>query len=284
MAESKKRRPLTGKIALAIYVIACLALFVYIRFPFDVLKDTLEESLTRGLGRDVSLGHLRTGVPFSISVDGIRIDTVPVVDRLSVRFGIMSLFSGYWSLFMDADLPSGTGTGVLKTPVYSPGQTIDVTFDVEQVDVAVFSRLLPSEYQPKGTITGSAAIQSSTESFERATGDVMFFWTQGGMPISIPAFPLSEIPFERLDVQARLDRGVLTLEKADMTGDISGSVKGALQLARDIRRSRMNLSGEVILPDSIKNLLGMRRASAGGPVRFSLRGSLDRPQFRVLSR
>ncbi|HDP25852.1 MAG TPA: type II secretion system protein GspN [Deltaproteobacteria bacterium] len=284
MAETKRKRSFYGIVALVVYGVVCLALFLYLRFPYDILKDTLEDSLSSAFGRDVSIGHVHPGLPFSLAVDGLRIDAVPVLDRIIVRPAMMGLLAGSVSLDLKANLPSGSGTGTVKTPIVGFGQTMKATLNVEDVDLAKLSGLLPPEYQPRGIITGSADIQTTTNSFERATGDIAFLWKQGGLPISIPAVPLSEIGFEVLDVQARFDRGVLSLEKAEMTGEISGSMKGALQITQNLSRSRINFSGEVMLPESMMNLLGTRRTSTGGPVRFSLRGSLDRPLFRLLSR
>jgi hypothetical protein len=51
-----------------------------------------------------------------------------------------------------------------------------------------------------------------------------------------------------------------------------------------LSRTRLNLSGEIGMPADMALLVGAQTSSSSERVKFSLRGTVDRPRFRVLNR
>jgi hypothetical protein len=96
------------------------------------------------------------------------------------------------------------------------------------------------------------------------------------------SLPFDALIFENMELDGRIDKGLLSLEKADFSGEFSGSMRGNVRFMNEIKRSRLAITGELNLPDSVKKSLGPLYDSSGQANRFSLRGSIERPRFRMM--
>jgi type II secretion system protein N len=284
MARTKKGYSFWVKAGFVLYAIFCLIVFIYIQFPYDTLKDRMEQTLSRTLKSEVSLGHMHAHLPLGLAADGLDINTVPVATKLTFHPQFTRLFFGSFGMDISAQLLSGEIEGFVATPVGGMGKTVDIVLDAQRVDFAAFSKLLPAHIQPRGIISGHAELQGPPDSIDKVSGSASLVWKDGSLPLSIPTVPLDAIAFKSVEVDAYLDKGMLTIDRGELNGDISGTVKGAIRVRELFERSRLNLTGEVILPDNMKGLFGLKNQDPAAGLKFSLRGTLGSPRFRMLSR
>ncbi len=266
------------------YAVFCLILFVYLRFPYDTLKGRIESTLGSVLGAEVSLGHLSSSLPLGLAADGLDINAVPVATKLLFHPRLSAIFSGRLGLDVRAVLDTGDARARIGTPILSIGDPVEAVFDIEDMDPAPLARLVAAGRQVKGLISGQATLSGSPGSLQKAQAKVSFVWKDGSIPLSVPAIPVDALAFKTLEVAASMDKGMLTIEQAELSGDISGTVKGSVRVQDNVERSRLNLTGELQLPQELKTLFGMANGSGSQGVKFSLRGTVDNPRFRVLSR
>lgn len=284
MDRAKKGYSFWAKVGFTVYVIVCLIIFIYIQFPYDMLKDRLEQTLSRVFTADVSLGHMSAHFPLGLAADSLDINGVPVATKLTFHPEFTPLFFGRFGIDIFAQLSAGTLDGFVETPVKGMGKTVELVLDAQDVDPAAFSELLPAHIQPKGIISGHAVLAGPPDSIDKAQGTIAVVWKDGSIPLSVPALPIDALGFKSFEIDARMEKGMLTIDRAELNGDISGTVKGAIRVRELFERSRLNLTGEVLLPEGMKSLFGLKNDDASGGLKFSLRGTLGSPRFRILSR
>jgi type II secretion system protein N len=271
-----------------LYLLFCLVLFVLVRFPYDTFRGRLEGAMSSLAGRPVALGHISSSLPFGLKIEGVSIDENPFARELKIRPGLISLLSGRLDLNMAALFPSGSLAGSVRTPLDAAFESLRVSARMDDLDSQVFQSLFPSGTGLRGPITGTFELSRPNASFREMEGRADIVWKDGYLPIphshlSLP-LPVDGIQFTMLEVESVMEKGLVTLERVELAGDISGTVTGSVRIMEPLSRSRLNLTGEIGLPPDLALLLGSQAGSSTERVRFSLRGTLDRPRFRILNR
>ncbi|HON37791.1 MAG: type II secretion system protein GspN [Desulfomonilia bacterium] len=288
MADEKKFSPRMAKAGLGLYLFFCLVLFVLVRFPYDTFRGRLEETMSSLIGRPVALGHISSSLPFGLKVEGVSIGENPFAKELKIRPGLISLLTGSLDLDMEAFFPSGSLSGRVRTPLGTMGESLSVSARMDGLDSQAFQSLFPSGVQPRGIVSGTIDLSRPNASPREMEGRADIIWKDGYLPIphsqlNLP-LPLDGIQFTTLKVESVVEKGLVTLENIELAGDISGSIKGTIRIMEPFSRSRLNLTGEVGLPPDLAQLLGPQAGPSTNGMRFSLRGTLDRPRFRLLNR
>lgn len=284
MAETSAKHPLWLKIGFVLYALICLIVFVYVLFPYDVIKERVEESLTLAMGSEVTLGHIRPSLLWGFTIDGLNVKGVRIARELTISPRPLSLFTGTLGLGFNAAMASsGGGEGFLRMPFKKSKKPMEVSLAVTNMDMSSLATLFPPSAKPKGNVSGEFSLVTPRDSFERATGSLTLSWKKGTLPLNLDTLPIDALNFETLDLDARIDKGVVSIEKADLSGEISGTMTGSIRFSKNINRSRLNIAGELSLPEYMRNALGVGMQTSGQGTRFSLRGSLERPRFRMLT-
>jgi hypothetical protein len=136
--------------------------------------------------------------------------------------------------------------------------------------------------KPRGTVSGELNLKTPRDSLEKAIGSLALTWKKGSLPLGMVTLPFDALTFENLELDGTIDKGLLNFEKVEFTGDFAGTMTGSIRLSRDIKRSRLNITGEMTLPETMRKALGADSATSGQGTRFSLRGSIEKPRFRML--
>lgn len=227
-------------VAYPAFYLFCLALFFYLTFPLDRLKDRVTaeiEKRARG-GERVEIGKLTpyfiTGVevtnaklylPADESAaprtdDGPAKDSVIAIDLAHVRVRMLPLLLGrvrvdFWASTMGGEIqgtaPVGSGQG-------------DVELDVSHVDISKLDPLLHGAGVPplRGLATGKLALNAPNGKFQKANGtlelriadaSVSDGKTKIGGFIELPTAKLGE-----LTLLAEAKDGVLKVEKLAAAG------------------------------------------------------------------
>jgi len=173
--------------------------------------------------------------------------------------------------------------GHMMLPFRKDKSPMNITVNMTNVDLAAISKVFPPNLTPKGIVSGELNLTTLRNSLDKATGNLALTWKKGTLPLGMESLPFDSLIFENLDFDGRIDKGLLNLEKVDFIGEFSGTMNGSIRFSSEIKRSRLAISGELNLPESIKKSLGPEYDSSGQGTRFSLRGSIERPRFRMLS-
>ncbi|MCU0576823.1 MAG: type II secretion system protein GspN [Desulfobacterota bacterium] len=282
MADVRARSGLWIKAGLGLYAFVCIVLFIWMRFPYDSLKYRIEDALTGVLGAPVALGHIEPSLLWGFRVDSIEIRGNQVAKKLSISPRPWEMFRSSLGFGFHADLVSGTTEGLMRLPFRKSKRPMEITLDLANVDLNGLSKVFPANMKPRGTVSGELNLKTPRDSLEKAIGSLALTWKKGSLPLGMVTLPFDALTFENLELDGTIDKGLLNFEKVEFTGDFAGTMTGSIRLSRDIKRSRLNITGEMTLPETMRNALGADSASSGQGTRFSLRGSIEKPRFRML--
>jgi len=283
MVDAGPRYRILIKIGLGLYAALCLVVFIWIRFSYDSIKYKVEDALTNVIGNQVTLGHIKPNLLWGFTVERMEIKGVPVAKRLTISPKPWDIFRGSLGFGFHADLVSGMTDGHMMLPFRKDKSPMNITVNMTNVDLAALSKVFPPNLTPKGIVSGELNLTTLRNSLDKATGNLALTWKKGTLPLGMESLPFDSLIFENLDFDGRIDKGLLNLEKVDFIGEFSGTMNGSIRFSSEIKRSRLAISGELNLPESIKKSLGPEYDSSGQGTRFSLRGSIERPRFRMLS-
>lgn len=282
MADVRRGSSLWIRIGLGLYACVCLVFFVWMRFPYDSLKFRIEDALTRVLGAPAVLGHIEPTLLGGFRINGIEIKGSRVTGEVTVNPLPWEVLRGSLGFTYHAVLVAGTADGRMRLPFRKSKRPMELTIDMENVDLNGMSPILPPTMKLKGVVSGEISLTTPRESFDKATGGLALSWKKGSLPLGMPSLPFDALTFDTLDLEGSIDKGLLNLEKAEFTGDYSGTMTGSIRLSRDVKRSRLNITGEVTLPEAMRKALVSDSISPGQGTRFTLRGSVEKPRFRLL--
>lgn len=283
MADGRRGVPFLEKVGVAAFCIVCLVVFISIRFPYDTFRGTLEGAFSKALNQPVTLGHVHARFPFGCTVDGMSVNRKPYAKELVIYPHLLSLLTGSMGMDVKAVFPTGSVACSFDKPFGIAQKSVRASFNMENFDTTLIHTLFSTSTQPKGFITGTVEMAGMSSSVRNMGGKASIVWKDGFIPLADSQLPIDGLKFKTMQMNSRIENGVLTLEKMELKGDVSGTAKGAVRLMEPLRRSRLSLSGEIALPQGMAATMGAAQGvPPRGMVRFSLRGTLDRPRFRIL--
>ncbi len=282
MARLQARPDLPLWVGFGVYTLACFLLFTWIRFPYDALRPRMENALARNLGLEVSLGHVRPSLTGGLVVEGVRMHENPVAKKVSISPRPWEAFRGVVGLGFRAELASGSLEGRARIPYRKGSRPLDVVLDMREMDLAAFGEVFPPATRPKGSVSGEIRLAAVGGAIDRSAGSVNLSWKKGSIPLNMPSLPFDALVFETLDLEGGIQGGQLTLDRGEFTGEFSGTFTGSVRLGKDARRTRLNITGEINIPDSVRASLGPAAPPPGQAAKFSLRGSVEKPRFRFM--
>jgi type II secretion system protein N len=284
MADAHAKHPLWLKIGFGLSAFVLLLLFTHVLFPYDMIKARVEEGLSQNLGSDVSLGHIKPGFLWGFTVDGLDIKGVKIADKVKISPRLFDLMTGTLGFsFKVYFISSGLGEGYVSLPPQKSKRPLEMSLSLVNVNMSGLSFFFPPSVKPGGIVNGEFSIVTPRESFETATGFLSFNWNKGIMPVKFDEFPFNALTFETLEIDSNIEKGVLTIRKANFNGSMSGNMQGDISLSNEFKNSRLNITGEFNLPPAMRAVLGPGMASPGQGTKFSLRGNFDMPKFRMMS-
>ena len=284
MDRERRAYSFWAKAGFVIYACLCFLMFVYLLFPYDVLRDRLEYAMQASFGLDVSLGHVKSRLPLGMAIDNLKIKQEPIAQDLIVSPSILGFLEGDLKLDFKSRIDEGRLKGMFATPIRGRGDSVKIVLNFDEVNIERFSKLIPEGSNIKGILSGNLSCSTSPGALYKASGNVSAVWKNGTMPLFISAFPLNELSFEMLEFEANMDKGLLVIDKVELSGDISGTVQGRIRVVQDISKSRLNLSGEAKLPQFMMSLLNVKQSGSDTGIKFSLGGTASLPRLRLRTR
>lgn len=279
MAEAKRGTPFLEKAAVAAFGIVCLVVFICIRFPYGNFRGYLEQAIGEKIGRPVALGPIHPHFPLGIRVSGVSVEGTERVKDLILRPHVLSPLTGKVGMDVKALLPAGSLTCSFDRPMGSLRTSMKARVRMENFDSSLIHVFFSTKMEPRGAITGSIDLAGPSPSLEALGGSASIVWKDGFIPLSGSQLPFDGLTFATMVMDSRIERGMVTLDKMELKGDMSGVVRGSVWMMDPAGRSRLNLAGELTLAQALSSAMA---AAPRGALKFSLRGTLDRPRFRIL--
>jgi type II secretion system protein N len=260
----------------AAFAVAALILFLYLRFPGDILVRYLVSSASavnpdQVLHIDSAKPVLPPGLTFTNVTLGFRNHPRSAIqaDAITIRPGYLSLLSGRTAVAFAANAYGGAVKGQADTKHSLSFQgPIDWTLAADGLDMEKISCLKDRlGRQITGQFKGAMTFNGHLPSFFNGAGSLEFNLINGSYPLPEPFLGSDRLNFKSVEALAHLKNGILTISKLKLTGDkVNGALSGAITLDKaDINKSEINLNGVFELPFQNKKISMVLTGPLGNP-------------------
>jgi type II secretion system protein N len=260
----------------AAFAVAALILFLYLRFPGDILVRYLVSSASavnpdQVLHIDSAKPVLPPGLTFTNVTLGFRNHPRSAIqaDAITIRPGYLSLLSGRTAVAFAANAYGGAVKGQADTKHFLSFQgPIDWTLAADGLDMEKISCLKDRlGRQITGQFKGAMTFNGHLPSFFNGAGSLEFNLINGSYPLPEPFLGSDRLNFKSVEALAHLKNGILTISKLKLTGDkVNGALSGAITLDKaDINKSEINLNGVFELPFQNKKISMVLTGPLGNP-------------------
>lgn len=253
-------------------------------FSYKLIKEQIENTLTISFGRNVVLGRIIPRLLWGFVVEGLEINSLRIDQKFKVYPHPLDLITGTLGFGFSTDLNPNGGRfeGSLRLPSLTSKGMMKIRLSLDNVDISKLSAFFPEDARPSGIISGKLSFVSPVHSFNKAKGSLDFTWLNGILPLPYDGIPFDALAFDTFSGGSNIDKGILTIEEAVFTGQTPGRINGSIILSDEVKTSRMNITGEMILPPSLNKELGIKSIS-DKPSEISLMGILTNMRFRVMT-
>lgn len=265
---------------LGIYTICITVLFLYFLFPSQLVLQKLEAAVNSA-GYLLEAESLRPSLPLGIKLKEVALHPVQVPsdllfegDFVDLQFNPLSIFRKNKTIRFRSSAYGGSLAGradFLSFEQMNPpagGEIYLQDIDLARCPPAVF----PLIRGMTGRVKGSAFYVLDNPANRISTGKMLLFLIRGSYVLPEPFLGVNRIEYDRGEVKAKWQNGIVTLEKFEIFGSrMKCSLQGDIQLAPRLEESRLNLKG--MLEMSGNNQVKMN---------VTVGGTIASPSFRYI--
>ncbi len=261
-----------------LYGILISVAFLYLLFPSDIVENKIAEALNSS---DFILksDSLKPSLPFGLKFKDIIITSassgnIPFKgDLLDLQFNPISLFQKTKIIGLGGRAYGGKFKGHVGLPSFSkayPPQEWDL--NLTNIDLGKYSFIKAmTGKEITGKANGALSYQSAGKT-RGSSGTINLTLSKGSYPLLEPFLDMNHIAYDTAEIKARIQNGVLKVERFDVSGpQIRCSFKGEITLADFFQNSGLNLSGEM-------ELLGQNKAK----IKVTISGTPANPELRYI--
>jgi type II secretion system protein N len=274
----------------ALFLVVLVAT-IYLRFPYAEVARRQLGSVEASAGVAVDFATLG---PSGLGLSGTKLrvvrrgaDGIPLFAASTFRVGGL-LRSATGSTHVDGQFHAYGGD--LRAVVEERGGgSYGVTVDGEGLQLAALIAPFSDRFAGvRGAVKGSGEFAGEPARWVTGTGKLDVTGGPGSIAgITFFGQSLPEVPFDHLMARAQLDKGVLQIEEAALTGpDLAATISGRIRVRPRLEQSLLDLTCSLRLPPaviaSLEGLKDLARnyAQDDGSYEFQLKGTVARPRLR----
>ena len=286
-------RPTSKYILYGLFTLLALLVFLYLRFPSELIKNLLLERLAR-TDPDIQLTMEAVALtpPIGIKLDVpalayadyplIRMDFCKIRPRLVTLFGTRKIFS------IDGALGQGQLSGRMEYLTDSPRPQTSIILNLNRTQVDYIDFL---NQWPAFIIDGQMDALVKYDSIKSGgTADVSTEIKQAKISLETPVMGIESLEFTRIAAQMTLTPRMLQIRNGEATGDLLESkISGSIVFRHPIENSRLNLSltlkpQPAFIADHRNDVIGGFLASENAQKRgvvFRISGTVANPRYVI---
>jgi type II secretion system protein N len=291
----KRQRLIVQTLAYTLYGLVAFLVFLYITFPYDLLRQRIIEQFQRE-DLQLAIARLQPDFPLGVELQQIRLFTSSAaptrawahLDSLQAQPNFFAFATKMLDVQLTARLYSGHLAGNVRTEMANGAAPWELQ--------AHFSDLQVEQY-PLVQKDNTAFLRGRLEGDITATLDRAGLLQQGVVNLRMQPLvfvgneglqlPLQrEITCDSLQSQLQLKAGQLQLVSFNCRGDdLAIQARGTIQWQQPLRESAMDLHVQIRSDATFKqeiDLIGTlvrRRPDRRGVLSFSIRGTFGQPRF-----
>jgi hypothetical protein len=294
------------------------ALFLFITFPYEVLKESLSAEISQQSGMQVRIGEMGASLPLGLKAKDIKIENGPsslALKSLSANVSVFSLLLG--KVRAQAGVEAGQGAsmgdmevgvdfGILdlikgeQTPRHlsfiAHGFPIEpvVSFALMQAANApganpMVAPLL-SALGVAGALNSKIEMDLDSKNPTQSSGSMDVSFNKAILKLSHPSLGLPDQEFKRAGIKAKVEGGKLMIDKASgfFADEIELAIpKGEVTLKADPTASLLDVTLGLQLNKGLKEKFGfiidaiVGNAASDGKLTVQIRGPMGAPTVQT---
>lgn len=302
-----------GKILLYFFTgVFSFLLFLYLTFPYQVLKERIAGAISKESGSLVSIKTLDPSFPLGLSFSDVKVYKPGIEDlkiaRLSAQVSFVNLLFGGLKVFVQVEDLSGgqldIETKLRLASVISDPESIfpsSVSIQSENFDfssIVNYIIRLQSGSKDMNPMVKSALRDvmlvgklKSNSYFEFDQGDYLNSKGQLDLELQNSGLELLSLPFQEFTqakIKATLDKGLFDFspETKFVSDGLKFELSGGIKQSEDLMASKPDLLIKVELFNALKDNFGMildmaSGSSAEGSMKIKVKGSLNNPKVDI---
>lgn len=284
----------TGKIFLyTLYAVFALAVFLYFRFPSELMKDMLIARMNRLQPlAQLETDSIRPVIPAGIKLEPLTIifDDTPILrlDSLKVTPHLFSMLGHNKRFSFKGVLADGALKGTANMATTSSGGQFqgDLRFNSVPLEFLEILNQYPN-FKPDGKMNAIVSFDSTKGGL---SADINLEITPARIALEPPLMDLKVLEFSLIKAQLAATQRMLQIRNCVATGDqLEGKLTGAVVFRQPFTESRLTLSltakpQPTFIADHKNDMIGGLLASGNVQKRgliFRISGTIDNPNYVI---
>lgn len=304
--EDKKSRPL---LYILLFIFSFI-FFMYVTFPYGVLKEAMTAQIQAGTGYQVTIRDFGPSLPIGFEAQDINISsstnqTAIGLKKLTVNVSALSLLIGRIAVEVSLeDKKSGelevfARWGILQLALdqnFIP-QIVEleaenfelggfVTFGLNEYSVSAHDLIKGSLEKIKmdGSLDGRLDMDLAVNDPLQSSGKVDLKIIKGNLDFNDDALDVPKQIFKKAVLQASLAKGALKVSNQSgfHTQELTININGESELRNPFPKSKLKIGIDVALAGKLKENFDILLPVFGGKdgsLNLSIGGTMDRPSF-----
>jgi len=282
--------------------IVSFVIFLYLTFPFDVIKDRLLAEIEKSSkGQyEVTVATVNPKLLVGVTLKGVKVNkrtegkNVPMLeaDQIGLKVSIFSLIFGSPKVKFDVRMGDSRISG---RAVLGKGAS-KVTVVLDELNLATF-HYLASELglQVKSQINGEIDVDVNSRQIIRSSGAINI--EPNGiqiLPSKLKTGVMGEIDLPAMTIgagksliSAELKRGAIKITSLKLEkGDLNIDLKGSIYLSSNVSNFRLNLKGDFSFSEKLGQALPFlfiieKQKKEDGKFPLTIAGRISKPQIKI---
>jgi type II secretion system protein N len=273
--------------------LTALAVFLYLRFPADMLKELISTQVSQSApGVSIDIEKLSPNFPTGVTLTNIDLryqnQNIFKADEATIAARLSTLVSDQKSIAYTFLTSGGTIKGRTTFRADDNGSGIDLFARFNSIQLKEIPAIkVFSGYDVAGILDGSASINGSDQN---SSSQAVFNISECTLKLIQPLFGLEKLNFQLIEVELDMRGQRAIIKKCDLNGDeVDGRITGSLTVRKPYGQTRLNLSG-VLKPQPdfsarlskmipVALLSGTNIQRKGIP--FKITGTIDSPGYSL---
>ena len=261
------------------YVLAVAAAAAHYTFPYQAVGQAIRDKFPNigpltftfeGPEPDRPLAYSLNDISLDLNLPGVAASHLMDIDRIRAAINPLSLVKGNADVGFRIKAAGGESIG---RAVYGLRGEHDLRIEMPELSLPEFVLDEPGgKGRIQGRLSGSLVILGQGQVVPTG-GEGVIRLEQGKISnINVKELPLTELEFDSLVLEFKLDKGLMIVEKLDMQGQQGGfSLTGRVM---NFQNPRLNMTGQAHMGPADNPLFSAS---------FQISGPADRPRVKVTS-
>lgn len=304
-------------IAMIVLFLFSLLFFLYLSFPYGVLKEAISSQIQLATGITVRMESLGPAFPFGFSANGVEIykgrSPRVKVKEITAKVSLLQLLMLRLGVAVEAedmkggDLAVSVGYGLLDLVTGNVGMPSKVSMSAKSfgldslasfaIQTAVDSGVggaiagpLLAKLGLRGNLTGKADLSLNAKSPSQSSGLVKVALTDSVLVLSDPSLNFPDQAFKTAQISANLGGGALNIDPSTRltTADLDVGVDGKVAFRSSVSSSDLSLKAFLKLQGLLGEQYGMlveglsNGMAKNGSLSLQITGTVGSPQFNPI--